>query len=259
MMEQTFKEITLVSGSTGAKIAPARGGLVTSFSVNDTEILFLERATFNDVAQNVRGGIPLLFPNAGPLQGNLYQLPRHGFARNTAWNLTEQNQNSITLQLQSGGNTRAIYPFDFTLELNVAISGNQLTHNMTVTNMGARPMPTAYGIHPYFKISQAEKQLLVANIAGFHAGKIDWTSEFDKSFPNPGRIQVRMPGKELTIENDPALFQFVRIWHLAGKDFICLEPWTRDNFALDDLARSLWVEPQQSVNFSVAIRAGIPK
>jgi galactose mutarotase-like enzyme len=259
MMEQTVREIPLVSGSTGAKIAPARGGLVTSFSVNDREILFLDRATFDDFTQNVRGGIPLLFPNAGPLQGPLFPLPRHGFARNTVWNITEQNQNSITLQLKSSENTRTIYPFDFILELNVAVSGNQLTHNMTVTNMGNTPMPTAYGIHPYFKIPQAEKWLMVANIAGFHAGEIDWTAEFDKSFPNPGLIQVRMPGRNLTIENDSALFRFVRIWHLTGKDFICIEPWTRDNFALDDHTQSLWIEPQQSANFLVVIRAGITK
>ena len=258
-MEQRFKEIPLSSGSTRAKIAPARGGLVTSFSVNDREIIYLDRATFDDDTQNVRGGIPLLFPNAGPLNGTHYQLPRHGFARNTAWKITEQNQDLITLQFRSDGNTRAIYPFDFTLELRVALSGNQLTHNMTVTNMGDRTMPTAYGIHPYFKIPQAEKWLMAANIAGFYPGEIDWTTEFDKSFPNPGLIQVRMPGTDLTIENDTALFHFVRIWHLAGKDFICLEPWTRDNFALDDPAQSLWIEPQQSVNFSVLFRAGITK
>jgi galactose mutarotase-like enzyme len=259
MMEQNLNEIQLSSGFTRAKIAPVRGGLVTSFSVNDTEILYLDRATYNDITQNVRGGIPLLFPNAGPVQGTIYPLPRHGFARNTPWMVKEQNQNSITLQLKSGENTRAIYPFDFILELRVTVSGNQLTHTLTVMNMCDRPMPTAYGIHPYFKIPQAEKQLVVTNIAGFFPGEIDWTAEFDKSFPNPGLIQFRMQGKDLTIKNDPALFRFIRVWHLAGKDFICLEPWTRDNYALDVPAQSLWIEPHQSVNFMVAIRAGITK
>ncbi len=258
-MEQTCKEIPLSSGLTRAKIAPARGGLVTSFSVHDTEIFFLDRATFEDDTQNVRGGIPLLFPNAGPVQGIRYPVPRHGFARNRAWNITEQNQNSITLQLKSDGNTKTVYPFDFRLELTVALSDNQLTHSMTVTNTGNRPMPTAYGIHPYFKILQAEKPSLKANITGFHPGDIDWLAEFDKSFPNLGLIEVQMSGKDLTIKNDPAIFRFVRIWHLAGKDFICLEPWTRDNFALGDPAQSLWIEPQQSVNFPVIIRAGITK
>jgi galactose mutarotase-like enzyme len=258
-MEQAFREITLSSGFTRVKIAPARGGLVTSFSVHDKEIFYLDRTTFNDFTQNVRGGIPLLFPNAGPLQGSLYPLPRHGFARNTAWDITEQHQNSITLQFNSDGKTKISYPFDFELQLTVAVSGNQLTHTMNVTNTGDRPMPTAYGIHPYFKIPQAEKQLVVTNIAGFLPGEIDWTAEFDKSFPNPGLIQVWMPGKDLTIKNAPALFRFIRVWHLAGKDFICLEPWTLDNFALDDPAQSLWIEPYQSVNFSVAIRAGITK
>ena len=78
-MENTFAEIAIVSGCTQAKIAPARGGLLTSFSVDNTEIFYLDRETFNDVIKNVRGGIPLLFPNAGPLKVSLYNLPQHGF------------------------------------------------------------------------------------------------------------------------------------------------------------------------------------
>ena len=100
-MEKTFEEITIVSGTTQAKIAPERGGLLTSFSVDNTEIFYLDRETFNDVIKNVRGGIPLLFPNAGPLKGGLYNLPQHGFVRKMPWKVTAQNRNSITLQLLS--------------------------------------------------------------------------------------------------------------------------------------------------------------
>ena len=100
-MKQNFEEISILSGATQAKIAPERGGLVTSLSINNTEILYLDRETFDDLTKNVRGGIPLLFPNAGPLKGGLYNLPQHGFARRMRWNTIVQNQNSITLQLLS--------------------------------------------------------------------------------------------------------------------------------------------------------------
>jgi galactose mutarotase-like enzyme len=256
-MEQTFEEISILSGTTQAKIAPARGGLVTLFSVNDTEILYLDRGTFSDITQNVRGGIPLLFPNAGPLKGGLYNLPHHGFARRMPWKITGQKQNSITLQLLSNEETRRIYPFNFEMELTVKAAGNELIHSLNVKNTGDKPMPTAYGIHPYFVIQQEEKQNLVTNIGGFNPAEINWMDEFDKPFANSGSILLQMPGKKITIKSAPDIFQFVRIWHLAGRNFICIEPWTRDNFALDDSEQSLWIKSNESVTFSVTLHAEI--
>ncbi len=116
-MEKTFEEITIVSGTTQAKIAPERGGLLTSFSIDSAEIIYLDRETFNDPTKNVRGGIPLLFPNAGPLKRGLYNLPQHGFVRKIPWIVIEQKRNSIALQLLSNPETRINYPFDFELKL----------------------------------------------------------------------------------------------------------------------------------------------
>ena len=105
-MEQTLQEIAVSSGSARMKIAPQRGGLVTSFYVNNSEILYLDRETFTGLTQNVRGGIPLLFPHAGPSKGSLYHLSQHGFVRKMPWNVTGQDDNSITLQLLSNDETR---------------------------------------------------------------------------------------------------------------------------------------------------------
>ena len=256
-MENAFAEIAIVSGYTQARIAPARGGLLTSFSVDNTEIFYLDRETFNDVIKNVRGGIPLLFPNAGPLKGGLYNLPQHGFVRKMPWKVTAQNRNSITLQLLSNAETSINYPFDFALKLDVEVAGNKLSHSFTVKNTGNSPMPTAYGTHPYFKISQDNKPKLITNIGGFHPQEINWLEEFDQPFSNPGLINVQMPGKEIQIESDTAIFKFVRIWHQAGKKFICIEPWTRDVFALDNPDQSLWIRPAESMILCVTISAKI--
>ena len=258
-MEQPPREIAVSSGSARIKIAPQRGGLVTSFLVDDTEILYLDRATFNDLTQNVRGGIPLLFPHAGPSNGRLYHLSQHGFVRRMPWDVIAQDGNSITLQLLSDEETRKDFPFDFELRLKAEVTGNRLTHTFTVINKGDNPLPTAYGTHPYFQIPQADKQNLTANIEGFNPKEIDWSGGFDKSFVNPGRIRIQMPGKKIILESDPDVFKVVRIWHLAGKDFICIEPWTRDSFAIDDPGQCLWVGPREPVDFSITISAEISK
>ena len=125
-MEKTFEEITIVSGTTQAKIAPERGGLLTSFYIDSTEIIYLDRETFIDATKNVRGGIPLLFPNAGPLKGGLYNLPQHGFVRKIPWTVIEQKRNSIALQLLSNQEIRINYPFDFELKLAIEVVGNKL-------------------------------------------------------------------------------------------------------------------------------------
>jgi len=258
-MEQTFEEISILSGATQAKIAPKRGGLVTSLSINNIEILYLDRETFNDITQNVRGGIPLLFPNAGLLKGGLYNLRQHGFARKMPWNVIRQNQNSITLQLLSNEETRVNYPFDFEMKLKVEIAENKLTHILTVRNTGDEPMPTAYGMHPYFEIPQEAKRRLITNIRGFNPQEINWMEEFDNPFINPGLVVVQMSRKEITIESDPNIFKFVRIWHQAGKNFICIEPWTRDNFALCDPNQSLWIQPNEIMAFPMIISGRIIK
>jgi len=258
-MEDPPREIAVSSGSAQMKIAPQRGGLVTSFSIDNIEILYLDRATFTYLTQNVRGGIPLLFPHAGPSNGKIYHLSQHGFARRMPWNVTGQDGNSITLQLLSNDETRKDFPFDFELKLTAAVSANTLTHTFTIINKGDKPMPTAYGTHPYFQIPQADKHNLTANIEGFNPKEIDWLGGFDKSFVNPGRIRIQMPGKQLTLESAPDVFKIVRIWHLAGKDFICIEPWTRDIFAIDDPGQCLWVEPHEPINLTMAISAEISK
>jgi galactose mutarotase-like enzyme len=258
-MEETLREISVSSGSAQMKIAPQRGGLVTSFSIDNTEFLYLDRATFSDLAQNVRGGIPLLFPHAGPSKSSLYHLSQHGFVRRMPWNVTGQDGNSITLQLLSKDETRKDFPFDFELKLQAAVAANRLTHTFTIINKGDKPMPTAYGTHPYFQIPQAEKQNLTANIEGFSPKEIDWQGGFDQSFVNPGLICIQMPGKKITLESDPDIFKVVRIWHLAGKDFVCIEPWTRDSFAIDDPGQCLWVGPREPVNFTIAVSAEINK
>src|SRR3569833_952058 len=81
-------------------IAPLRGGMVTEFRIGDDQLLYLDRATLRDHAQNVRGGIPILFPVAGrlgndgfPVDGERVSMSQHGYARQKP---KQNNSNNTT-------------------------------------------------------------------------------------------------------------------------------------------------------------------
>ncbi len=57
----------LSDGDAEVQVVPARGALVTRFQVRGVDLLFLDEATLGDLSKNVRGGVPLLFPNPGRL------------------------------------------------------------------------------------------------------------------------------------------------------------------------------------------------
>ena len=50
-------------------VVPSRGALVTSLFARGREWLYLDEATLRDRTQNVRGGVPVLFPSPGKLAG----------------------------------------------------------------------------------------------------------------------------------------------------------------------------------------------
>src|SRR5438132_14275378 len=117
----SFEEIEIRSGHVAAKIAPARGALVSALTVNGKEILYLDRASFEDETKNVRGGIPVLFPYAGKLEGGTLkatgaQIGQHGFGRNRKWEVKEQKPWRVRMVVQTEEADCKAYPFKFVAE-----------------------------------------------------------------------------------------------------------------------------------------------
>lgn len=85
-----FREHTIRYAEVEAAVSPERGAIVTHLRIGEQEILFLDRATFEDPVKNVRGGVPILFPFAGRLSDDQFvpantRIGQHGFARNKPW------------------------------------------------------------------------------------------------------------------------------------------------------------------------------
>ncbi len=104
------------------------------------------------------GRAPILFPIIGELNQGAYRLddqtywlPRHGLARRRGFEVVEQTASSARLRLEADDETRAIYPFEFRLDIDFELSGATLTLAATIGNQGSSPMPASFGFHPAFR------------------------------------------------------------------------------------------------------------
>lgn len=249
-----FKSITISKGASLAKIIPERGGIVAEFTVGEQQILYMDKETLFDLSKNVRGGIPILFPQAGSLkEGSKYPLKQHGFARNMPWKVRVRDRERIILELSDTEETRKLYPFSFNLSLVIEVREMELIHQMTITNTGEETMPIAYGLHPYFYMPTTEKAEIQSNIEGLNPHSVNWEDIFDKRFINPGKIDIKTFQRSFSLITDSEMFPHLAIWSLPEKDFICIEPWSKLDGALENSDSSVLISPNQSLNYRFVI------
>ena len=260
-------------------LAPSRGGMAIHFTARGREVFFLDQKTFSDPAANVRGGNPVLFPSPGKLtsdrwshQGRSGSMKQHGFARNLPWEIAHTGRDGAaraTLRLRSTAVTRAEYPWDFVAEYTYALAGARLAIEQRFTNESSEPMPFGAGFHPYFHVPQEEKagaRIPTASTRAFDNvqkrqvpfGGFDLTQkEVDLHLLDHGSTGATLvlPGGAATTVSGSSEFTHWVVWTLAGRDFVCVEPWTCPGDALNTGERLLSVAPGETRELRVEIRA----
>jgi galactose mutarotase-like enzyme len=250
-------EMILRSSTSEARVAPRRGALVTGFAVNGDDILYLDRATLVDPKVNVRGGVPLLFPNAGPLSEGLFtikgtHLSQHGFARRYPWEIDAQSENAIGLYLPLTPDIQAVYPYDFALRYDVTLTARTLRMTLTIANRGQESLPVAPGWHPYFAVPHDHKAHIYSALLGPTWARITDEEEFVFAVPFDAPCDITLPDKpKIWLRASPE-HRILQMWSLPGKDFICFEPFAGPNDALNHQdqrlnlapgeAKSIWIE-----------------
>ena len=210
------------------------------------------------------GHAPLLFPFVGRSRGDVYRIdghefpmPQHGFARHMTFAQVEHDREAVTFRLEADAVTRAVYPFDFRLDMQFAVAGRTLMMTAKVMNRGEADMPFSFGFHPAFAWP-----LPFGGTAEEHVVK------FEKSEPAPirkvgdepgliARDSVASPveGDVLTpshamfegdaliwdrLESDSLLWgvpgrtrlkidfpdtPWLGLWQKPGAHYLCVEPW----------------------------------
>jgi len=236
------------SRETYIEVVPERGCIISKYVQDAEPIFYMEQSTLDDLSQNVRGGNPILFPISSYLvdetyhyNGTPYQLKQHGFARNLAGKVvsthTDENSASITLEIEDNEETLARYPFHFKLTMKYTLSEGGLSVQATVYNEDHKMMPFYLGYHPYFYVS--DKESLELNIPSSAVSELVPNSmqqgqfNFSQAQSNVIYDQLQSGICEL-IDHDRKLkvtltsdevYQYIVLWALEGKPFVCIEPW----------------------------------
>ncbi|CAI6069480.1 aldose epimerase [Cohnella sp. JJ-181] len=278
----TYLVYELTDRSTDSKVTvcPQRGGIVIGCRLNGEELLYLDRGTFDDPAANIRGGIPVLFPICGQLQdgayeweGQTYRMRNHGVARTSAWEVVhayaDEEEAALTLELHSNEETLAAYPFAFELHFTYRLKAGKLYIEQSYNNLSERDMPIQAGFHPYFALS--DKHLSYASdatkVLDYNDGQV---KPFEGSvdlgglvesialldpktpeiaFPSPSGRRIKLSYSDV--------FGVVVLWSVEGKPFVCVEPWTALNEALNRKEGLVLVPPGDSLDadFVIAVEA----
>ena len=243
--QQFFRIETIKGPREGeASYCPERGGIINSLKLEGKEVLYLDEETFKDIYTNVKGGIPILFPNAGPLDENcIYpKLEQHGFARKLKWQ-KESINDGFKEMLEANEETRKIFPYNFRLsQVGKFENDGSFTFSQEIENNEEnKELPISMGLHPYFKVPYNEKNNIKFNFEGGKEieEKVEiWSNGKAISIDNP-KIKDNGATLEVTIPNLGKLlidvseeYKKIWIWSMTNKDFICIEPVMRDKNGL---------------------------
>ncbi len=211
---------------------------------------------------------PVLFPFIGRLEnkqyraeGKTYTMGIHGFAAQSAFQVTAQGEDCLVLTLQSSPATRDCYPYDFSLEIAYRLVGSTLQVQNRVRNDGTAAMHFALGGHPGFRVPLADGEQFTDCCLEFSEDcapeRIGFTPDTvlcsgeDVLYPlEDGRllplhhglfdddaIILRNMARQVTLKSKssaPSItvtypdMPYLGIWHWPGKDapYVCIEPWT---------------------------------
>lgn len=215
-----------------------------------------------------KGVSPVLFPAIGALkdggaafEGRRYAVPRHGFARDLPFEVTEQGEDFVTLTLEDNEETRKVYPYRFGLSVTHRFVPNGFETRFTVENHSGREMPFLIGGHPGFACPMEEGERFEDYVVRFEKpeeGVLAVCGEKGLLY-GEGRAPLTPDGRDLPLRHEdfdrldtyifaglksrrvelinPATGRGVRlsfpempvlaIWSPPHKNapYVCLEPW----------------------------------
>lgn len=253
--------VRLTCGDARAVIHPADGLIVSSFTVGGRDILHPDGIIDIAGKKKRRGGIPILFPQAGSLpdrgaaQG--FTLDQHGFSRDLPWRVSKISSDShtATFTQASSPTTKKIFPFDFEVSVEISLENSALDYRLTVMNPSSKVLWTAPGLHPYFSIPREGRKQLQTNVEAFQIGeyRLDESlilplQRVDMDIAGLGRVSM-IPGGDFL--RPPARLV---VWSDTN-DYMCFEPWAAGVGSLLRENERLGIPPNESRTMSMRMEA----
>lgn len=135
------------------------GAHLTSFlPKGSSEVIFLSSNAQYQAGTAIRGGIPICWPwfSRHPQQPDL---PSHGIARTSFWDLRDVNHSGdhtqVVMSLNTDGNDPR-WPYASLVEVCFNI-GATLNISLTTLNADSKPLQFSDALHCYFRVGDAER------------------------------------------------------------------------------------------------------
>lgn len=139
-------------GGDSATVA-LHGATVLSWIADGRERLFLSHTSRFNGRDAIRGGVPVCWPQFNA-RGDL---PKHGFARNRAWQVDgsarlDREVAEVSLSLSSNEDTQALWPHRFATRLTLTLWRGALRIALGVHNPGDTPLAFTGALHTYLRV-----------------------------------------------------------------------------------------------------------
>lgn len=190
------------------EVFPYGAHVVSWRTADGRERLLLSRKAVYEPGKAIRGGIPVIFPQFGP-----GPIVTHGFARNREWHVvassvTAHGEVSLTLALESDQATRAIWPHEFSLQLEIRL-GERFTILLRTTNRGAASFEFQSALHTYFHVEDIAR-IKIPALAGHDYLDVTRSRERTKQPNLPvqiegevDRVYLGVPRKVTIVDSAP--------------------------------------------------------
>lgn len=223
------------------------GAHVTHFQPRGQKpVLFLSRKSLFQTGKAIRGGVPLVFPWFGPNSSDP-NLPAHGLARTTKWNLESISRDGdravVELSLESSDSTRNLWPHEFELHYRITV-GSNLQIELTVRNASSNAWAFEEALHTYLAVADARK-VAVAGLAGReYLDKVQGgrrLTEGSEPVTITGETdRVYLDTRDDIVVDDPAGARRLRVTKELSDDTVVWNPWIAKAKALADFADDEW-------------------
>ncbi len=194
------------------------------------------------------------------LNGQKYNMERHGFVRGSILVPEDVKGDSVTLVLEQNEETKKQYPYDFKYKVVYQLEENRLNITFVVENNSNETMYFAVGGHPGFNVPfddnlKFEDYYLefaeehTPKLVGFtddcfvNGEKLDYPLidnkkiNLEHSLFEIDAIIFEKTSKSVTIKSDKSEksitvdfpnFDYMGFWHMPKTEapYVCVEPWT---------------------------------
>ncbi|MDP3520066.1 MAG: D-hexose-6-phosphate mutarotase [Hydrogenophaga sp.] len=165
-----------------------QGAQVLSWTAGGRERLFLSPGSAADGQTAIRGGVPICWPQfnqRGPL-------PKHGFARNLAWQkgafFAAEDSAELRMHLAADAHSLALWPHPFELTLLLRLSEGRLQVLLDVFNPSETDWAFTGALHSYLRVDDVRQ----AHLCGL-GGQAEWDALSDRTGRGAAAIALDGP------------------------------------------------------------------